>query len=327
MNFLADTANYDNTNNDYSHLEGWSKAADGTVTSSGQNEMLYCWGCHANTQTGELRDDPNGITLDFVNEDADSSSGLTEFVVLPDKGNSNVCGACHSGRGNNTSIRTGRRSSRFAGHHAPTAGSLYAAVIHTGFEYTDLTGVPLDYSTPGLLHDDIGTVATNFLQNTDNDDGPCVSCHMAGTADHHFEAVDRTGATVINNQALCDECHGGVDGPFLDALQVSFEAARQILLDLADNTTTNYLNADLTQSGDDTAVPPVIGYSNAPLDAYGAFQNSLYMKEEPCIRVHNSLYGKRLMFDSIDWLEDGVLDGTISTYGGAESWMGGTTRP
>jgi hypothetical protein len=33
------------------------------------------------------------------------------------------------------------------------------------------------------------------------------------------------------------------------------------------------------------------------------------------------------MFDSIDWLEDGVIDGKISSYGGDEIWMGGLTRP
>ncbi len=307
-NFMADTVAYDSTANDYSHLVAWSKDPDtGAVTSSGQNEMLYCWGCHANN-SGALRDDPNGITLDFVNETPDSQTGVTESVVLPEKGNSDVCGACHAGRGNNTSIRTGRRSTRFAGHHAPTAGSLYAAVTHTGFEYTDVAGTPLDYSTPNLQHDDIDAEG----------DGPCVSCHMAGTADHHFTAVTEDAGTgnitAINNQALCDNCHGGgVNPDFLNQRRVDFTSARQALLDLVNNTVPNYLGVDITQESDLTAVPPIpAGFDTVPLEAYGAFQNSLYMTEEPCIRVHNSLYGRRLMFDSIDWLDNGVLDGVIN---------------
>ena len=320
MNFLADTANYDPANNDYSHLADWK--ANGMW--SGQNEMLYCWGCHADVQTGELRDDPNGITLDFVFLDiSEDPSGTPEFVVLPDKGNSNVCGACHAGRGNNTSIRDDyteaaaepdpadrELSSRFAGHHAPTAGSLYAAVTHTGFEFENPSGTPLDYSTPALLHDQI----------LEDSSGPCVGCHMGGNADHHFEAVDRTGATAITNQALCDTCHGGfITGAVLDTLKMDFEAARQILLDLV--TSNNYLGFDISDSANRNT-------NKLSLKDFGAFQNSLYMQEEPCIRVHNSLYGRRLIFDSIDWLEDGQLDGTIDSYGGDEFWMvrGDATR-
>ena len=320
VNFLNDTANYDPVNNDFSHLEGWT--ANGNW--SGQNEMLYCWGCHTDVQTGELRDDPNGITLDFVYLDFNEDPlGVPEFVVVPDKGNSNVCAACHSGRGNNTSIRDNyaeavaepdpadrNLSSRFAGHHAPTAGSLYAAVTHTGFEYENPPGTPLDYTTPSLLHDQI-------LENTS---GPCAGCHMGGDADHNFKAVDRTGATVITNQALCDDCHSAVNGAFLDALKTDFEAARDILLDLVSNTITNYLGIDISASAN--------RYTDIlSLNDYGAFQNSVYMQEEPCIRVHNSLYGKRLMFDSIDWLEDGDLNSTIANYGAAGAWLGGTTRP
>jgi len=311
MNFLADTANYDNTQNDYSYLDGWSKAADDTVTSSGQNEMLYCWGCHADTQTGELRDDPNGITLDFVNEDPDSISGETEFVVMPDKGKANVCGACHSGRGNNTSIRTGNRSSRFAGHHAPTAGSLYAETTHTGFEYTGQDYTPKSF----FLHDMIETNG----DSPETGDGPCVGCHMAGSADHTFAAVEEDASgniTAIKNQALCNECHGtGMNPSVLEEEKAGFEEAREILNNYVTNETTNYLDLDITIADNRNTVE---------LNAYGAFQNNLYMFDEPCIYVHNRFYGKRLIFDSIDWLDNGVLNGTLTVpaaYPEARAWL------
>ena len=55
-NYLNDSANYNFRNNDFSHLVGWRKASAGVATtSSGQNELLYCWGCHSNASAGVLR--------------------------------------------------------------------------------------------------------------------------------------------------------------------------------------------------------------------------------------------------------------------------------
>lgn len=326
MNFMADTANYSSAGNDFSHLVGWTPAS-----SSGQNEMLYCWGCHADTQTGEVRDDANGITLDFIYEDPDVTAGTPEIITLPDKGQSNICGACHAGRGNNTSIRTGRRSTRFAGHHAPTAGSLYAATTHTGFEYEDALGVVLDYTAISAQHLNIGGTA----------DGPCVSCHMAGTADHTFRATTEDAGgniTAITNQTLCNSCHDGVitatiDVPTLTGYKTNFEDARLILTNLVKNVVTNDYNLDLTADDPSTTAPDAYAMNTllVDLNGYGAFQNYLYMNEEPCIYVHNTLYGRRLIFDSIDWLEDGALNGTIVDYSATNAagmaWIGGTTRP
>jgi len=332
-NFLTNSVAYSSAANNYSHLAGWTgNPAGGNLTSSGQNEMLYCWGCHSSVKTGVLRN-PGALTLDFVflaGPDQDPA-GVRNFVVMPDKGKSNVCGACHSGRGNDTTIRdavaNNRRSTRFAGHHAPTAGSLYAEVVHTGFEFTGRSYAPPAF----FLHDDIRV--NNVAPETG--DGPCVGCHMADTANHNFLAVTEDGAgdiTAITNQPLCDTCHGGgVTPAFLNQRRIDFADARQILLDLVDNSVTNYLDADLTQRSDAAAGRPT-GFDNAPLEAYGAMQNSLYMVEEPCIYVHNDFYGKRLLFDSIDWLQDGALDGTIiidaGAYPAAANWLGnGAARP
>jgi len=48
------------------------------------------------------------------------------------------------------------------------------------------------------------------------------------------------------------------------------------------------------------------------------------MSEEPCIYVHNRYYGKRLIFDSIDWMDNGALNGTITIpaeYPEARTWL------
>ncbi len=317
-NFLDADINeeeYDYNNNDYSHLVNWS-AAEG----SPQNEMLYCWGCHTNAADGDLRN-PGELTLDFVNEGEDSPSGETEYVTLPDKGNANVCGACHAGRGNNTSIRTGNRSTRFAGHHGPTAGSLYAEVVHTGFEYTGKDYTPVAF----FAHDDIEING----DSPETGDGPCVGCHMDGTADHTFEAVEEDAAgniVAINNQALCNTCHTTfpMNPSILEEEEAGLEDSSKLLDAYVTNDVTNYLDEDVKAN-----------YRTVPLNAYGAFQNSLYMHDEPSIYVHNRFYGKRLIFDSIDWLDNGVLNGTITIpadYPEARTWLnadagGVATRP
>ena len=310
VNFLDADINeevYDPNNNDYSHLVNWTPD-DG----SPQNEMLYCWGCHSNAPEGELRN-PGELTLDYVYIDPDEIvGGEPEFVVLPDKGKSNVCGACHSGVGNDTSIRKAviddNRSSLFAGHYAPTAGSLYAEVVHTGFEFTGRNYTPV----PFFLHDDIETNG----DSPETGDGPCLGCHMDGTADHIFEAVeydDEGNIESIKNEALCNTCHRAITPSMLDELKAGFEDARELLDAYVTNDITNYLDQDVAAN-----------YQTVPLNAYGAYQNSIYMHEESGIWVHNRIYGRRLIFDSIDWLDNGVLNGTITIpaeYPDARRWL------
>jgi hypothetical protein len=325
VNFLDADINeeeYDQDSNDFSHLIMWNQNDDGC--GSPQNEVLYCWGCHTNAPDGDLRN-PEELTLDFVYLDPDEiEGGDPDFVVLPDKGNANVCGACHSGRGNDTSIKKAiiddNRSTRFAGHHAPTAGSLYADVVHTGFEFTGQDYTPVSF----FLHDDIETNG----DSPETGDGPCVGCHMDGTADHTFEAVehdDDGNIESINNQELCNSCHGSSMTPsVLEEQKAEFEDTRDLFDAYVTNDITNYLDLDVKAN-----------FETVPGNAYGAFQNSIYMDEEPCIYVHNRFYGKRLIFDSIDWLDNGVLNGTITIpadFPEARSWLnadasGVATRP
>ena len=55
------------------------------------------------------------------------------------------------------------------------------------------------------------------------------------------------------------------------------------------------------------------GVYNYPEKDYGAFQNSLYPTKEKAAYVHNRFYVKRILFDSIDWLDNAVFNGTITS--------------
>ncbi|MDY0190168.1 MAG: multiheme c-type cytochrome [Desulfuromonas sp.] len=315
-NYLSNPAEYNAENNDFSHLAGWSVDDDGVVTSSGQNELLYCTGCHSNNAGGLL--DPGALTMDYTYNNA--------TVTLPDVGNSNVCIHCHGGRGNIDNITSGSRSSRFAGHHGPAAGTLFSATTHIGYEY-----VGQSYADPVYFaHAAIGTVdeAGNEVKPGTGTSGPCAACHMPDS-NHTFAVVSEdpdTAALTINSFATCAACHNTTDpagdhyfsAAVLEEEKAGFEDAIALLAAYVTNTTTNAINTDISAQ-----------YSSVAIEYYGAFQNYKYMEDEPGAYAHNRYYAKRLIFDSIDWLQDGALTGTIDLSAAtaeAAAWLG-TSRP
>ena len=61
----------------------------------------------------------------------------------------------------------------------------------------------------------------------------------------------------------------------------------------------------------------------------GAAHNYNYLLHEPGAYAHNRKYAKRLIWDSIDWLDNGVLNGSIvipAELTHAAAWLG-TARP
>ncbi|MDD2310155.1 MAG: C-type polyheme cytochrome OmcB [Desulfuromonadaceae bacterium] len=317
-NLLDNPDTYDNTGagNDFSHLNGWVKASAGVATTaSKQMEVLYCWGCHSNAGKGTLRNTTKAV-LDFEYQD--------KPVEITGLGNSTACAVCHGGRGNVESPR----SSRFQGHHAPTAGVMFNEKTHIGYEYA---GKDYTNATTHFEHDKIGLNAS----------GPCASCHMGGK-NHSFAAVTEVAGaiTAITNQALCNTCHtpGGayeMTATKLEEEKAGYAEASAILNNYVSNVAgfVNYLALAITGTNysDTVAVPD---------NAYGAYQNGKLIGDEPCAYVHNRIYTKRLIFDSIDWMDNGVLNGTITlsasmltTYPEAAVWLkadatsGIATRP
>jgi hypothetical protein len=309
-NYVADPANYKPVNNDFSHLSGWRKgtATVGTAgtatTSSGQNEMLYCWGCHSNAGAGKLRI-TGSATLSFPIDG--------ESVVINNVGNSAVCVVCHGGRGSVGALTADDvRSSRFQGHHAPVAGVMFAAQTHIAFEYAGQ-----NYINPAFQHDKINA----------STDGPCASCHMA-SKNHTFDSISSSGGTVqkIFAQSLCNTCHGALATTVLDNDKAGYAQASTLLNNFVNNIAgfTNYLNLAINSTNYNTKNPD--GSFVVPDEAYGAFQNGKLNGDEPCAYVHNPTYTRRIVFDSIDWIDNGAINGTISfdasAFPLAAAWLG-----
>jgi Cytochrome c554 and c-prime len=343
MNYLNDPANYDQDSNDYSHLDNWN-ATDGST----QNELLYCWGCHSNS-SGELRN-PGAITRPYTVSSID--------VILPDVGNSNVCINCHGALGNvegyalagdpatamltlNSGFGPNTKNVTNA-HYLVASATIYAADTKIGYEYQGPSYAPVGY----FAHDGIGLNA----DTPETGAGPCAACHMETVDTHTFEVVDKDDMGVITalNSTSCIECHTGAHGPglvvedtttenglqtaaaaaaFLEEEAEGYHEALAMLLDAIEAKgiiwTGDYPYFDTNDS---------LGSGGTALSwinegTFGAAHNYNYLHHEPGAYAHNRIYAKRLIFDSLDWLDDGMLNGTISTdataYPAAHIWLRG----
>jgi len=353
--------------NDFSYLK------------DGQCELLYCWACHTNN-VGAMRN-PGSVTL----EDRD----FNKYGPVPDIGKSNVCVGCHGGRANGEYIRNTLAVDRTTSgrvHHLPAAGALFAAVTHTGYEFTGQ-----DYESDDLLHDTIG----RNLDSPESGEGPCAGCHMPN-ADHHFEVegmyvndlVTTDGSAVVTsasatfvthgltagdtftltngddkgdylinsvqsetqltldsvmtddatgieavapeaiaNQALCNTCHDGtplvMNYTVLETISDEFEDAVLYFHDLAYNVVTNYADHTFNSS----SWLQGRGDTESGKNDYGALQNYKFVSSDDGTwgYAHNSDYLRRIIFDSLDWLQHGAITGTITiphgTHPDAISWL------
>jgi hypothetical protein len=251
--------------------------------------------------------------------------------TYPDSGESNVCLNCHIGResgdsvknalfGNNTSF--GRRS--FVNSHYLTAGgTLYGT---TGYEFTGR-----DYVDPPFFdHKNIGRVVTNSTGTPvpNLTVGPCAGCHVyetvASNARHSFLPVtkDANGVITAVVSPICATCHGVLLPASLEASKASLNASLETLkVQLAlrgyffrntnpyffttasgNTAVTNWLSpGDTDKSGNTT------GKNNM-----GSAFNYNLLFHDPGAFAHNDIYTRRLIYDSIDWLDDNLLNDSVA---------------
>ncbi len=339
-NHMTNQATYDYKKNDFSHLSGWVPASAGKATTpSPQQEVLYCWGCHTNAGVGMLRT-PGAVTVDY------KFQGVA--AKFPDVEGSNICITCHSGRESGESLNnvTNFANASFVNsHYLGVAGLMYVKAGFTGFIDPN---TPIGTSTYGKsltstedggavssTHRRLGTKAINndshnpaaFVPGKFDTNGPCVTCHMQGTG----QATRTTSHTwEINWNAyneVCLKCHdeeGGVPlGPtnyktlfieeqaefFKSALELGFD---KLLHNYGIQFKPNYpyfFNLDGTAVKDWTR-----GGALSQADAkklMGACFNLNLLEHEPAAFVHARTYVRRLLYDTIDFLDDGKINMSV----------------
>jgi hypothetical protein len=273
-------------------------------------QMLHCNGCHADN-AGGLRA-PGPITGDY--------SGAP--FLFPDVSGSNVCMACHTGQESGESIKAS--SDNFASrsfinsHYLTAGGTVFQA---TGYEYAVSYG---NYSF--YKHDQIGITETDGIGT----EGPCVGCHLSSAESHHFLPVQHSAAGTITaiTSRICGQCHSGqyaLSAAILEEekeeLHASLSALKVAMADTSVKPAFYFTNSYpyvFADAGHSIPVTNWASYIDTSANSQrtgkpnmGAVFNFNLLEHDPGAYAHNRLYVKLLIFDSIDWLDNNVLDGTI----------------
>ncbi len=294
-----------------------------------QAELLYCWACHQ-TNNGVIRNPGQFSTADLVD-----SSGNTTYVLPPGRSfpiintpaslqGSFVCLNCHSGRETGEYVKSlpfatiaNSTFGNLNSHYLAAGGIMFRTI---GYEFA---GRSYD-NVSAFIHNSIGTDVLPGI----GENGPCASCHMLTGLDHPshlFLATteDSSGnVTAINSQAVCNNCHGKttstMDAPTLTLLNSQYDAAlNAIAAQLALKGIyfcSSYPYFFTTPACPNTSANAFAAWPN--IDTVGAAFNLNVLEHMPGAFVHNNFYTRYLIYDSIDFLDDGLLNCSVeSTLG------------
>jgi hypothetical protein len=195
-----------------------------------------------------------------------------------------------------------------------------------GDSHTDKSGVATFVGYPAT-----GPLASN---------GPCVACHLVGS---HTLKIDQKAIT-----AVCNKCHSSEGGNdittiasfnqhFIEPQGEVYQNALQLAIDTFNSKNTGitlapegagstYVRAYATNTLVAGAVlegtskePSAAEWTTAAVGIYsdktkllGAVSNVVFLKREPAAYAHARTYSRRLSYDTIDYLDDGVLNMSVA---------------
>jgi nitrate/TMAO reductase-like tetraheme cytochrome c subunit len=293
------------------------------VASGNQKEMLYCWACHTSNE-GNLRSPGQFVLPTSTNADGTKYS---PYVIPPGRSIPNnlsgsfICLNCHSGRETGEYIKgsftqadiTGKNFGTFNSHYLAAGGILLRTV---GYEYNGK-----DYANSDTFeHDLIGIVVEGTGSN-----GPCVGCHMKSSESHLFEAVKRDMNGLIIEipalDAVCSKCHGVITDKMsvaaLNNLDTGYNSALGVVQGLLSGKGISYNKATYPyffKTADPSQQVSANAFTNWPnINTLGAAFNLNLLAHQPGAFAHNSAYTRRLLYDSIDFLDDGSLNDSVQT--------------
>jgi hypothetical protein len=296
------------------------------IATSLQKELLYCWACHIDNKGG-LRDPGVFAVTAPYTVPADRISSV------PDLGGSNICMACHSGRESGQELKNlafpgdiaGKNFGTFNSHYLAAGGVLFRTI---GYEFEGR-----DYlNAADFKHDIIGT---GGMQGTGLN-GPCVGCHMRSAEGHKFLPVTKDEAGLVtdiltyeNTCSLCHSSKGSLIGQ-INNDAAGYDASLTVIEGLLAlkgiyfGTGHPYFfnspdPAQQTSANAFTAWPDK--------DMVGAAFNLNLLRHMPGADVHNGVYTKKLIYDTIDFLDDSQLNFSVGVTlgaGAASEFLSGT---
>lgn len=277
---------------------------------------------------------------------ADSSISTT----YQDTGDSNICINCHSGLTSGRTIRNNPAlltQSAVNSHYYAAAGTFYTTL---GYEYRTHNDYLLIYNGALIFeHAELGlknVTSRKHVINLGTTRGPCVACHMYDKnhalkvveVDTNLPGIDpRSPRAAINgtvlslpaNTPVCSKCHGtnlsfgGKDD--ISKLKTEYKerlaeleaalAAKGIVYDPDKHPyfwpIAMTAHTDSKQAfGSPTATIPTVWPNEGTL---GAAYNLNLCFRDPGGYAHNHRYTARLIYDSLDFLDNSFLDESYSS--------------
>lgn len=281
-------------------------------------EVATCKTCHTSYDFGNRVRPAGQYTAPYTD-------APTQY---PNIGQSNLCIACHTGRQSGDSIKNSTSdfsNTSFKNSHYLTAGG--TVFSKSGFHYENRNYDSNISRTGGVqefAHDDLGVSATGeeaadayIEENGLSAAGPCVVCHLTSEklgvkSTHSFSPFTEyaEGDEALN--PVCVKCHSSrgagsnakvawFDNQWKLRADAGLDALKAQLALKGFNYTTGYPYFSNKNWGDATTGKPNMG---------AAFNYNLLV-HDPGAVAHNRYYTRRLIYDSIDWIDNGVLDYSV----------------
>jgi hypothetical protein len=304
---------------------------------AGSREMIACSACHNPTpfdatfdrrtvgiHTGGPPSNIQPYAFYGYSSGAYGKEILTN--VYSSQGQSNLCIVCHTGRVSGQNIQDIATKVGPAGafwsnvgficsHYMASAALLFenAAVWPIGYEYRAGTSNPIG----NFAHPAIGDATL----------GPCISCHMNGSVKKHLftpvsTATNGTITAITSTTCFAANCHasGNFTASFLQAQKTGYQAALAVVAaQLAARGI--YYNAGIAPyffSDQAFTIPTTnwiltINGTRFGSNVMGAAFNLMLLQSDGGAYTHNDWYTKRLLYDTLDFLDDGVENDSILT--------------
>lgn len=284
----------------------WGNASDKS------KEVLMCSACHLD-YSYRLRSTA-AVTAPYAGGP----------VTYPDMGASNLCLNCHVGLASGNNIKNIQRnytSASFVNSHYLTAGGTVFGEI--GYEFTDR-----NYSDPSFYaHRYLGTADSRGKSAATSGSGPCVACHLAnktGPGEKHTLKPYVVSGTTLSPTCETIGCHGPKEGQpaardqiwLRDTWQAQYQDALAALNYLLANNSYRKLvfissSPYFTSKKWHSINGPVTDTTISGMNNMGAaFNYNLLIHDRGGV-AHNRYYTRRLIYDSIDWLDDNLINNSV----------------
>jgi len=347
-NFMTSPTAYVAANNTFSHLSGWGAAAG-----SPQNELLYCWGCHSNAGKGILRNPgaitetyspaTSGDPATTVSYPDISGSNVCMTCHL-----GRETGEVIKNDQDEDGVRSFVNS-----HYLSAGGQLFGTTgyEYAGVSYANLSFFAHDKvgsaAAPGT-----GTngpcagchMSTpnshSFLPVTKNTSGAitaitstaCATCHRGdraltptdlSTEEEGYQAALSALVAALDGQNIYfypAHPYFYKDSNNNNIFDLGEDINRNGVLDAGEDVNSNGMldkgvDNDVTSglsSDAFTGWASIYGFDFWK-DVMGAAFNANLLIHDPGGYVHNRIYSKRLIRDSIDFIYDGLLNNNVFT--------------